>query len=156
MPFLPSVSHANLLLRNFGGWFGGPVIKQGGKVVDGRKRLSAWQQLSMRGTPPTVIVRTAREAARLVLLAGHTERAYTMLGSTIVYSLDTAALLHVPPEVGAALVAHHHRTRKKRPRPRPRRRSDLVNRLRTLYFETAERGHEPSLQDLRDVLGDWM
>lgn len=155
MPFIPTVSRACLLLRNFGGWFGGPVIKQGGKVIDGRKRLEAWTLLSKPGQPPTVVVRTAREAARLVLLAGHADRAHAMLGESIGYDENTAALLHVPAEVGAALVGYHKRARRKR-RPAPRRRSEVVNRLRALYFETAERGHEPTLDDLREALGDWM
>jgi len=77
-----------------------------------------------------------------------------MLGESIWYDQTTAALLNVPPEIGAALVAFHRKSRPKRRRA-PRRRAAVVSRLRALYFECTERGHELTPDDLREVLDDW-
>jgi hypothetical protein len=158
---LGSVENAKFLIQNFGGWFGPPAIRAyyaGGEVLDGRLRLQAWRELgrptSGRGRPPTQLATTSRQAGRLLLLAHHVDRAAALLGDSIPYGPDTAALLHVPPEVGAMLVQHVRRQRAK-PRPAPRRRAVVVRRLRRLLFEVVDDGRQVTAQDLREVLGDW-
>ena len=157
MPQIPDVARARLLLQNWGGWIGPPVIRLGsdsGRIVDGRKRSRAFYELCLPGKPPTMVARNKREAARLLLLAQHVRRAHDLLGDSIPYNSDTAILLRVPAEVGAALVAHVKRTGRRK-RPRPRRRQEVIDRLRALYQDCIEHGRELSVADLRDVLGDW-
>ena len=154
MASIPDVARAKLLLISYGGWFGPPVIRWGNRLLDGRKRLTAWSDLSKPGDPPTIVATGQRSAARLVLLAGHADRAYEILGESIWYDSTTAALLQVPPEIGSALVAQHRQAQRK-PRKRPRRRAEVVSRLRALYIECIERGHELTPGDLREVLDDW-
>ena len=154
MASIPDVQYAKFLLFSYGGWFGPPLVEWQGTPIDGRKRLAGWTALSMLGKPPTTVATDLRSAARLVLLAGHADRAYSMLGASIPYDATTAALLRVPPEVGASLVAQHRRARR-RPRKAPRRREQVVKRLRSLYLECSERGRELKLNDLREVLDDW-
>jgi hypothetical protein len=157
MPFLPDVSHARLLLKDFGGWFGPPCIRlesASGKLLDGRKRWTAWQELAFPDEPPTLVAGNRRDAGRLLVLAQHFERAAQVLGDSIPYDRNTAALLRVPPELGAGLVAQARKLHRK-PRRVPRRRAEVINRLRRLYLDTIEHGHELKPADLRDVLGDW-
>ena len=157
MPVIPDVARARLLLQSYGGWFGPPVIRMGsatGRVIDGRKRQKAFFECCLPGKPPTLVARNKREAGRLLLLAQHVRRAHDMLGDSIPYNADTAVLLRVPREVAAALVAHVNRSGRRR-RPRPRRRAEVIDRLRNLYIDCIEHGHELKVADLRDVLGDW-
>lgn len=154
VPFLPDAERARFLIQSFGGWFGPPAFKLGDVVLDGRKRLIAWKQLAMPEKAPILVARTRREAGRLLVLAHHFDRAHELLQDSIPYNLDTATLLRVPPELAAGLVAHVRGTRKRR-RPAPRRRQEVIDRLRCLYLDTIERGHELRAADLRDVLGEW-
>lgn len=153
MACLPDVARARLLVENYRAWFGGPVIRLGGKVVDGNKRLAAWRALQMTGSVPTLVAKDARDAARLVLLAGHVERAAQMLGDSIPYDINTATTLRVPPEVGAALVAYQ-RKRNRPPARRSRKRADVVSKVQTLYLRSVE-GECVRPEDLLDALGDW-
>jgi hypothetical protein len=146
-----------MLFESFGGWFGPPCIRltnKSGRLLDGRKRWKAWGELCMPGEPPVLIAIDKRAGGRLLLLAHHVDRAYEMLGASIPYDANTAALLRVPPEVGAALVAHVKRTGRTRRAP-PRRREEVIKRLRRLYLDCIEEGHPPTPADLRDVLGEW-
>ena len=153
MPFLPSEERARLLLISYGGWFGGPVVRLDEQVLDGRMRLAAWHALCFKGDPPTIRSHDQRDAARLLLLAGHVRRAHDLLGDSIFYTIDTAALLRVPPEVGAELVSFAKRRHRKR--PRQRRALDVVRRLKQLYLDCVQGCHELTPADLREILQDW-
>jgi len=109
----------------------------------------------MPGSPPELVAPNKREAGRLLLLAQHVRRAHDLLGETIPYDLNTAVLLRVPPEVGASLVAHVRRELTRKPRRAPRRRQEVIDRLRALYLECTQHGHQLTPADLREVLGDW-
>ena len=157
MPLLPDVPRARLLLESFGGWFGPPCIRfesKTGKLLDGRKRWTAFHELCFPGEPPLFIAVDKRSAGRLLLLAQHVDRAHAMLGDSIPYDSNTAAMLRVPPEVGASLVAHVRRSGGKRRAP-PRRRAEVINRLRDLYVECSQHGRVVKTADLREVLGEW-
>ena len=139
---------------SFGGWFGGPLVRFEGEVVDGRKRLDAWRVLMCPGDPPELVADTRKRAGQLLLLAGHVDRAAAILGDAFVYDANTAAMLRVPQEVGALLVAYK-RPRRTRPRGAPRRRQVVIDELRRLLLDVTERGRELTPHDLRLVLGDW-
>jgi len=153
MQYLPDERRARLLLEAFKGWFGTPVVKLGGRVLDGRKRLAAWRSLSCHGDPPTISVRETRAAGRLLLLAGHVERCAELLGDSIPYDANTATLLRVPSELGALLVGHVRR-RGRKPTPR-RHRQEVVDRVRELYLRAIEAGEPITPTDLRRALGTW-
>lgn len=158
MPQIPDVPRARLLLQSYGGWIGPPAIKLGsdtGKLIDGRKRVRAFNELCMPGSPPVLVARNKREAARLLLLAHHVRRAHDLLGDSIPYNVDTAILLRVPPEIAAMLVQHVNRHQGRRHRPRPRRRQEVIDKLRALYLDCLDGHRQLTLADLREVLGDW-
>lgn len=123
-------------------------------MLDGSKRLAAWRFLGFAGEPPTIEPRDRRSCARLLLLAGHVERAHELLGDSIPYDLNTAALLRVPPEVAATLVGHVRRRGKHR--PPPRRRQEVIDRVRELYLRAVEAGEPITPDDLARALGSWI
>lgn len=157
MTALAGVSEARQLLLFWRSWFGPPAVWHDGKLIDGRIRVAAWHSACMPGEYPRLAVATQRDAARALLLAGHADRAHAMLGDSIAYDGNTAALLRVPPEVGARLVMHARKLQKrvaKRQRP-PRRRETVVVAVRNLYIAATEAGATISPEDLLEALGDW-
>src|SRR5512144_2479332 len=105
MPFVADEAEARCLMTLYRGWFGSPVVKRGGKVVDGTKRLAAWRALCFAGDPPTVEAKTSRDVCRLLCAAHHYDRAADMLGAMAEFGADLPAVLHLPAQLCAPLVA---------------------------------------------------
>lgn len=153
MQVLTDEAAARVMFEAFGCWFGPPIVKLSGRIIDGRKRLEAWHRLCCTGDPPCVNARTTKAAGRLLLLAGHVERSAELLGDSIPYDANTAVVLRVPPELAALLVGHVKRRGKK---PTPRRSSrDALRRVRELYLRAIEAGEPITPTDLRQALGTW-
>lgn len=60
------------------GWVGGPCVLWRGRLVDGRRRAAACEQLGISVEAHTVTAHTAREAARKLVAAGHWDRAVAL------------------------------------------------------------------------------
>ncbi len=159
MERLFSVDDAKLLIVAWSGWFGPPLVRYHGDVIDGRKRHAAWRALCIPGDPPVVQVTHPTNAARVLLLAGHPGRALDLPG---VGDLVEGAewVLRVPKSYIAILRAEQaHRRRQCSPharRRRPRVRAAVVARVRRLYLDSLEGLVTVTPDALRNALGEWV
>lgn len=154
---LVDAAHARALFSAFGGWFGPPTLWLAGSppvLLDGRKRSEAWHSLGFTSEPPKLIAPNRIEAARVLVLAQHPERARDMLGDAVSYDASIAALLRLPLEQVGPLLAL---TRRRAPRSAStertaRRRAQVVEDLRRLLAD-AEEGCTVGPDELRRTLG---
>jgi hypothetical protein len=125
-----SADEGVILLKRFSGWFGPPLLKLYGQVIDGRVRQAAMALLpsytSRRIVVPTKELRCRGDAAALLMVHGHPDRALEYL-SPFADDLDTIALeTRLPKQQCRELLAklraskhvrrqpakHHHHARR--------------------------------------------
>lgn len=114
----------------FLGWVGPPALRWRGRLIDGRRRTAVASEIGRTCETPTVTARTAQEAARRLIAAGHYDRANELglfpLGLTD--EPDRAAWCNVPPQM---IQASKKATRTHLPRRRARAIEELIALLRT-------------------------
>jgi len=151
-----SGSTFRLLFAIYGCWFGPPVVEYDGRVIDGRQRLGV---LGSFENAPRVVARHFRDAARLLVCAGHHDRALELLRDRVALDETIGAVLHLPPCLVAPLLALHARQlrerRRNRPRKAPRRRAHVVENMRRLVVGMAQGSFEGTPEELRAALGEW-
>jgi hypothetical protein len=162
VPFLADVSHARALLVLYGDWFGGPVVEFNKTVIDGRLRLAAWDALFASKPAPRIVARNRYHAGCLLCAAQHFARAVEVLGDRVSYDSTLPAMLHLPLDMVAPLIALkrgpspwelHRRTQQHRPQ---RRTMQVVTNVRQLYLRALEDGLQLTPQHLREALGEWL
>jgi len=169
---LIDAGEAEVLLTSYGCWFGPPVLilrkHRVSHILDGRIRTAAWEALRMPGKPPRHQCHNDRDAAGLLLLAGHPERARGALGPGFDFGatpVQLATMLKVPVGYACELKSlatgsrgQGARTDLDHPKAlrRQRTRTDVVQRLRTLYRDSLENVAPITPEDLRRALGEWL
>lgn len=145
------------LMTAAGGWYGLPALIYRGRVLDGRRRIAiaTAYHLPVRRTDAA----TWNDAARMLTLAGHDDRAVELLREQgLECSRASVALLRLAPSVAARLLASW-RTFEQRARPQsrsgPKRlNARVVTRLRQLVADCEERGTDATLAELQAIMAD--
>jgi hypothetical protein len=151
---------ASSLLRDFDGWFGPPMIqlRHGNgaiQTIDGRVRFRA--AVAAKTTVPIRTVTTSGDAARILCIVGHYERAREFIPSELRDCRDVAAYCHCAPEIVSPL------TRVRRPKLptnsrtiNTARRRDVIISIRGLIRQAENSDGLVSSDELRKALRAWL
>jgi hypothetical protein len=160
MPNLTPESAA-YLFSQYNDWFGPPVISLHGETLDGRTRLNYLNERvkSNRGFAlrhiPTVSAFSSGEAAKLLCLAGHYDRARKFIPASLTSAKDIAAYCHCDTSLVAPITTHRQPTPRSRTNNTIRRR-DTINRITELLRYGENTTGTVDTNDLRKVLAPWL
>jgi hypothetical protein len=133
----------------FLGWVGPPALRWRGRLIDGRKRVTVSGEIARACDTPTVTARTAQEACRRLIAAGHYDRAdeLGLFPPGLTEDEDRAAWCNVPPEM--------LRQAKKTTRTHlPRRRARAIDEILSLLRTARARGDNTiAVADVATILG---
>jgi hypothetical protein len=132
------------------GWIGTPRVVYKGRLIDGRERSTIAISLGMRLEPLTKLVTTRRDAARLLIAAGHYHRA----ASLKLFPFD-------PKDFSSCLAwAGMPKPRQALPgksQHLPKIRKDAIDAMLASLERAEERGDESiPLADVRAILARWI
>jgi|WetSurMetagenome_2_1015567.scaffolds.fasta_scaffold01038_17 hypothetical protein len=132
------------------GWFGPPRVIYRGRVIDGRERSACAEELGQSMTTHTTVAKHSRHAARLLVAAGHYERA-AQLGLFPFDSADSRTCLQwagLDKPSKAIVPKRVHE---------PRIRAQAIERLKSTIARAKERGEDTiPIFDLREILARWL
>jgi C4-dicarboxylate-specific signal transduction histidine kinase len=133
----------------FLGWVGPPALRWRGRLIDGRKRAAVAIEIARSTETPTVTARTAQEAARRLIAAGHYDRADELgiFPAGLTEEEDRAAWCNVPAEM---LKQAKRSTRTHLPRRRAKAIDEILSLLRTARARGDDR---IAVADLATILG---
>jgi C4-dicarboxylate-specific signal transduction histidine kinase len=133
----------------FLGWVGPPALRWRGRLIDGRKRAAVAIEIARSAETPTVTARTAQEAARRLIAAGHYDRADELgiFPAGLTEEEDRAAWCNVPAEM---LKQAKRSTRTHLPRRRAKAIDEILSLLRTARARGDDR---IAVADLATILG---
>jgi len=132
------------------GWFGPPKVMYRGRVIDGRERAAVADELGLSTTAHTTTARNNRQAARLLIAAGHYDRA-AQLGLFPFDSSDSKTCLQWAglDKPAKAIVARRIHE--------PRVRAQAIERMKSTIARAKARGDETiPIYDVQDILARWL
>ena len=146
------------IFREYRHWFGPPVIFFGGKPIDGRRRIAAWETLpsALKCVPcPTICAPTHGDAARLLCVAGHYNRAREYIPDTLTDLRDIAAYCHARIELVAPIRAAERGRYVRRVRNRVAARRDTLAHIRRILIDADRRASDIDRELIRAALSPW-
>jgi hypothetical protein len=132
------------------GWFGPPKVMHRGRVIDGRERAAVADELGISTAPHTTVTKNNRHAARLLIAAGHYERA-AQLGLFPFDSRDTRTCLQWAGLDRPAKAIVPKRVHE------PRVRAQAIERMKATIARAKARGEETiPIFDVQEILARWL
>jgi len=155
---------ARLLFEQYRTWYGPPAIRLNDELVDGRTRANALLQWRIRNrdgnriSPQehTITARSNAEAARLLCLAGHYDRARRIIPPELQRAEDVAAYCGCDAIIVApACKRNRIVTRRMAPHATKKRRDAIAIMARALR-EAQQTDGTISADVLREALAPWL
>jgi hypothetical protein len=132
------------------GWFGPPKVIYRGKVIDGRERSAVADELGLSTANHTTVARYPRHAARLLIAAGHYDRA-AQLGLFPFNPDDSKTCLQWAGLDKPAKAISPRRVHE------PRLRAQAIDRLKaTIERAIARRESTIPIHDVKEILIRWL
>lgn len=145
---------AKFLLAQCQGWFGYPAIQYLDKYIDGRVRMQAAEESAFLFR--SIRVTTAGDAAAMLCIAGHYDRARKYVPDALQDARDIAAFCHCPVEIVAPLARKHEWvTQRMKPHTTPARRR-AIERMAQLLRKAEQTTGVVSADEIRDALRQWL
>jgi hypothetical protein len=142
-------------------WWGPPVLTFRGRILDGRARLRAWQELRFAHAPPSYDAPTSRDAARVLFFAQHFDRILTDFPELDLTADNVAQVLRIEESDASILRAVLRRGRYapravQQRRCHPQRR-DALTQILKLVARAIEDGQQTvPVSDLKRSLRAWL
>jgi hypothetical protein len=132
------------------GWFGPPKVMFRGRIIDGRERAAIADELGLSTAAHTTTARNSRQAARLLIAAGHYARA-SQLGLFPFDSNDSKTCLQwagLDKPAKAIVPKRIHE---------PRVRAQAIDRLKSCIERAKARGEDTiPIYDVKEILARWL
>jgi hypothetical protein len=132
------------------GWFGPPKVMYRGQVIDGRERAAVADELGLTTAAHTTMARNSRQAARLLIAAGHYDRA-AQLGLFPFDPADSKTCLQwagLDKPAKAIIPRRVHE---------PRIRAQAIDRLKATLERARARGEDTiPIYDVKEILSRWL
>jgi hypothetical protein len=132
------------------GWFGPPKVVFHGREIDGRERSAIADELGLSTAKHTTIARHPRHAARLLIAAGHYDRA-AQLGLFPFDANDSKTCLQwagLDKPAKAIIPRRVHE---------PRIRAQAIERLKAAINTAKANGRDAiPIYDVREILARWL
>jgi hypothetical protein len=132
------------------GWFGPPKVVYRGHLIDGRERAAVADELGLSTANHTTVAKYPRHAARLLIAAGHYDRA-AQLGLFPFDSNDSKTCLQWVGLDKPAKAISPRRVHE------PRIRAQAIERLKSAINTARENGRDAiPIYDVREILARWL
>lgn len=146
---------ARMLLEGYRTWFGPPPINWENRYIDGRVRFREAVALRIQ-IPPAVKAKTIGDAARLLCLSGHYDRARLLVPAELICAADVGAFCGCPSEVVAAMCRKSRRHMKNVRGYNTARRREAIEGMGRLLRKAEEGMGFVTADEIRKVLAPWL
>lgn len=163
-PKTPTVQRMKPILGPTGEWVGPPVlvlkllILPGEMILDGRRRLAEHKERGLSYEPPRYVARSHMEALKLLIHAGHHQRAadHALVYAPEFVEKTTSYLEHAFELSRHKLIPFVQALQPDQRHKLPRRAMQVVNRVKKLEDKLRTEGRKATIDEVAACLGEFL